>query len=128
LRLRDHGCAFPGCTHTRFLHAHHIEHWLHGGSTSLDNTVLLCSFHHHQVHEGGWTITSEASGALAFHSPAGKPLAQEPPRERIDNGLGWLHEWAQERNLDLGPEVNAPQGDGTKPDYDLAVSGLLSAG
>ena len=31
LMLRDHGCAFPGCTHTRFLHAHHIEHWLHGG-------------------------------------------------------------------------------------------------
>jgi hypothetical protein len=31
LMLRDHGCAFAGCTHTRFLHAHHIEHWLHGG-------------------------------------------------------------------------------------------------
>ena len=23
LVLRDHGCAFPGCTHTRFLHGHH---------------------------------------------------------------------------------------------------------
>ena len=31
LMLRDRGCAFPGCTHTRFLHAHHVEHWLHGG-------------------------------------------------------------------------------------------------
>jgi len=40
----------------------------------------------------------------------------------------WLHEWAQERNLDLGPDVNAPQGDGTNPDYDLGVSWLLSAG
>jgi hypothetical protein len=128
LMLRDHGCAFPGCSHTRFLHAHHIEHWLHGGSTSLENLVMLCTFHHHLVHEGGWTITAEANGALAFHSPAGKPLAQEPPRERIDNVLVWLHEWAQERNLDLGPDVNAPQGDGTNPDYDLGVSWLLSAG
>jgi hypothetical protein len=33
--LRDRGCAFPGCTHGRFLHGHHIRHWLHGGATSL---------------------------------------------------------------------------------------------
>jgi len=31
LTLRDHGCTFPGCTHDRFLHGHHIQHWLHGG-------------------------------------------------------------------------------------------------
>jgi len=30
LALRDRGCRFPGCTHTRFLHGHHIQHWLHG--------------------------------------------------------------------------------------------------
>ena len=128
LMLRDRGCAFPGCTHTRFLHAHHIEHWLHGGRTSLDNLVTLCTFHHHLVHEGGWTITAVADGALVFHSPAGNPLAPEPPRERVDNVLVWLREWAEESNLDLGPDVNVPLGDGTKPDYDLAVSGLLSAG
>jgi hypothetical protein len=27
LALRDRGCRFPGCTHTRFLHGHHIQHW-----------------------------------------------------------------------------------------------------
>jgi hypothetical protein len=50
LMLRDQfrgvprkGCAFPGCTHTAFLHGHHIEHWLHGGETSLANVLLLCS-------------------------------------------------------------------------------------
>ena len=43
LMLRDRGCAFPGCTHTAFLHGHHIEHWLHGGETSLDNLVMLCT-------------------------------------------------------------------------------------
>ena len=43
LQLRDRGCAFPGCTHDRFLHGHHVRHWLHGGETSADNLVLLCT-------------------------------------------------------------------------------------
>jgi hypothetical protein len=37
LLLRDRGRAFPGCTHDRFLHGHHVQHWLHGGETSADN-------------------------------------------------------------------------------------------
>ncbi len=128
LMLRDRGCAFPGCTYTRFLHAHHVEHWLHGGKTSLDNLVMLCTFHHHLVHEGGWTTTVDADGACVFHSPLGMPLASVPPRERVDNVIVWLREWAEESNLDLGPDVNMPLGDGKKPNYDLAVSGLLAAG
>lgn len=43
LQLRDRGCAFPGCTHDRFLHGHHVQHWLHGGETSTENLVLLCT-------------------------------------------------------------------------------------
>ncbi len=52
LMLRDRGCAFPGCTHTSFLHGHHIQHWLHGGETSLANIVLLCTLcrRRHKVH------------------------------------------------------------------------------
>ncbi len=128
LMLRDHGCAFPGCAHTRFVHAHHIEHWLHGGTTSLENLVMLCTFHHHLVHEGGWTIAADAAGGLVFHSPIGRTLVPQPPRERIDDVLAWLREWAQKSSLDLGPDVNMPQGDGKKPDYALAVEALLDAG
>jgi hypothetical protein len=128
LMLRDRGCAFPGCTHTRFLHAHHIKHWLHGGETSLDNLVMLCTFHHHLVHEGGWSITAAAEGAFLFHSPAGRPLAAEPPCERVEDSLAWLCEWADERALDLGPDVNLPQWDGKNPDYCTAVTLLLEAG
>jgi len=117
LMVRDRGCAFPGCLHTRFLHGHHIEHWLHGGQTRLDNLLMLCSFHHHLVHEGGWTISTGADDALLFHSPSGKPLAQNPPQERVDDIPAWIREWADERSR--------PAWDGTKPDYDLAVSALL---
>jgi hypothetical protein len=43
LWLRDAGgCRFPGCTNTRHLDGHHIEHWADGGATSLDNLVQLC--------------------------------------------------------------------------------------
>jgi len=31
LRLRDHGCTFPGCGTRAFLHAHHVWHWHDGG-------------------------------------------------------------------------------------------------
>ena len=44
LKLRDHNrCRFPGCAHQRYVEAHHVEHWIDGGETRLDNLVLLCS-------------------------------------------------------------------------------------
>ena len=42
LRARDRGCTFPGCTHTRFLDGHHVQHWADGGETKLSNLVSLC--------------------------------------------------------------------------------------
>src|SRR5207248_2403749 len=56
LRFRDRGCVFPGCGRIRWLKAHHIVHWAHGGTTDLDNLVLICHAHHRLVHEGGWSI------------------------------------------------------------------------
>jgi hypothetical protein len=126
LMLRDRGCAFPGCTHTAFLHGHHIEHWLHGGETSLENLVMLCTTHHHLVHEGGWTVTAGSDGSFTFHSPIGRPLALEP-RELAEDSRDWLREWAYRRKLDLGPQVNMPQWGGKHPDYALAVECLLEA-
>jgi len=128
LMLRDRGCAFPGCTHTRFLHAHHLRHWLHGGTTSLDNLLMLCSFHHHLVHEGGWRITTAADHTFLFHPPRGSPLAAVPPREQVGDAVAWLRNWAEQNDLHLGPETNMPRWDGTRPNYELAVSGLLAEG
>jgi hypothetical protein len=128
LMVRDRGCAFPGCPHTRYLHAHHIEHWLHGGETSLDNTLLVCSRHHHLVHEGGWTISRDADGSFVFHSPWGQALAQNPRRELVQDIEGWMREWADEHSLELGPDVNVPLWDGSRPDYNEAISWLLEYG
>jgi hypothetical protein len=47
LTVRDEGgCQFPGCTHTRYLHAHHVLSWLYGGRTDIENLILICSHHH----------------------------------------------------------------------------------
>ena len=47
LSIRDGGCTFPGCqTPDSRCDAHHITPWWAGGTTSIDNLVLLCPHHH----------------------------------------------------------------------------------
>jgi hypothetical protein len=126
LWLRDRGCRFPGCSHRRFLHGHHVRHWLGGGSTSLTNLVLLCSRHHRLVHEGGFTIERVQPGdALAFREPRGHLLPAIPPPETIEDAVADLQAWAAERGLEIGPDTGLSWWDGAVPDYDWAVSALL---
>jgi hypothetical protein len=88
LALRDGGCRFPNCTrppaHTD---AHHVHPWSAGGTTDVDNAVLLCRFHHRLVHEGGWQIevpiARQGSGggspaAVTFVGPRGQSLVSIP--------------------------------------------------
>ncbi len=57
LELRDGGCVAPGCTaDPSRCEAHHVTHWTHGGGTDLDEMALVCTRHHHLVHEGRWTL------------------------------------------------------------------------
>jgi hypothetical protein len=66
LNARDKGCRFPGCANTRYIDAHHVEHWANGGETKPSNLVSLCRFHHRAVHEGGIRIERLDDGALRF--------------------------------------------------------------
>jgi hypothetical protein len=57
LVARDGHCRWPDCDRPASRSAaHHVVHWIHGGSTHLDNLILLCHRHHWMVHEGGWQI------------------------------------------------------------------------
>ncbi|MBP9084865.1 MAG: DUF222 domain-containing protein [Kofleriaceae bacterium] len=62
LLLRDRTCRYPGCTHSRYVDGHHIEHWANGGATALANVMLLCSAHHTLLHERGCRVEANAHG------------------------------------------------------------------
>jgi hypothetical protein len=52
LVARDRHCQAPGCTRPPAdCDAHHLTHWAHGGTTSLDNLKLYCWKHHREQHQ-----------------------------------------------------------------------------
>jgi hypothetical protein len=83
LRHRDHGCTFPGCEAKHFLHSHHIEHWIRGGPTDLENLVLVCSFHHKLVHEYGWNVALNGN-STTWTRPGGKIYEPRPATRNGD--------------------------------------------
>ncbi len=121
LWIRDKGCRFPGCTATRFLHGHHVEHWLHGGRTSLENLVFLCSFHHRLVHEAGFSITMVATGEVTVTAPTGRCVSAEARDHEAVR-------WTQSVWDDPGPgPMPVPDWDGEPVDYDEAVRSIWPA-
>jgi hypothetical protein len=84
LAARDRGCSFPGCDRSPlWTEAHHVRHWSHGGPTSLDNLVLLCAFHHGEVHEAdNWTVFLDTDGLPTFIPPAHVDPEQKPQRNK----------------------------------------------
>ena len=86
LVARDGGCVFPGCDRpASWCDAHHVIHWFERGPTDLWNLCLLCSAHHHIVHDGGWRLRhrdpSSRDGNLEFVDPMGR--AYQPDRRLV---------------------------------------------
>jgi hypothetical protein len=80
---RDQGCAFPECTMPApWCEAHHIDYWSHGGTTGVDNGILLCSHHHHVIHKERWKIRV-ASGVPWFIPPPHLDPGQTPRRNQF---------------------------------------------
>jgi hypothetical protein len=79
LVARDHGCSFPGCGRpAAWTEAHHIVHWIDGGTTDLANLTLLCRAHHRIVHHGGWDIIMGADLRPWFLPPEWMDPRREP--------------------------------------------------
>jgi hypothetical protein len=78
LLRRDRHCRFPGCSHVRFLNAHHVTPWKPGGNTDLDNLVILCEHHHHLVHSKGWSMSGDANDELRFVGEDGGVSTSHP--------------------------------------------------
>jgi hypothetical protein len=115
LARRSHGsCEWDGCDERRYVQAHHVWHWEDGGPTDLWNLVNLCWFHHHLVHEGGWSITHDGHGHITtYHRPDGSHLAADrvavgdlPPLDTHVAPDAIVPRWAGER-FDLDACVDA---------------------
>ncbi len=125
LNIRDKGCCrFPGCTHTQHLQGHHIQHWAHGGKTSLDNLVSLCWHHHHLVHEGGFGCAVVKSVGrkgmhIVFRKPDGLIISDAFKLTAVSNDLE-----QQQPDLDIhGTTCTAKDGSSVL-DVDLVLYGL----
>ena len=73
-------CRFPGCRHTRYLHAHHVTFWSDGGPTDLANLVLLCSLHHRLLHNQSYLLILDTQRNITVTSPDGTQLKHMPTR------------------------------------------------
>ena len=115
-RERDHGrCRFPGCE-SRRVDLHHIQHWINGGPTDLDNLISLCPWHHKIVHDRGYTIAAPPGGAdFAFYHPDGTPLPSSPPLPGPDGPIGAAHD------ADITPDTIIPPWYGERLDLHHAI-------
>jgi len=70
LNARDQHCVWPGCERpASWTSGHHLVHWIHGGTSDLQNLALLCYRHHWMVHEGGWQILRGDDGRMVTIPP-----------------------------------------------------------
>lgn len=77
LAIRDGGCRWKGCDRPpSYCEAHHIDQFDRDqGRTDIDRGILLCRFHHMQLHHGGWRITRDGAQDFLLHPPEGHPSA-----------------------------------------------------
>jgi HNH endonuclease len=82
---RDRHCAFPGCHQPpAACQVHHLIPRSQGGTTSLGNMVLLCSFHHLIAsHRWGWALALATDGTTTATSPDGQRTfhSHSPPTQ-----------------------------------------------
>lgn len=130
LQIRDHGCRFPGCCESRYVDAHHVQHWCDGGETRLDNLVLLCRHHHRLLHQQGYEIVRHGEQQFEFLTPAGESMltalapqflsaedmaSETLAIEREHDGIG----------LAIDSRTAVTRWQGERMDYDLAIGAML---
>lgn len=141
LAVRDGGCAGEGCpVPASYCEAHHIDHVAtDNGRTDIDRGILLCRFHHMQLHNNGWKIIRDGHGAFILVPPLGHVgLDGEPATPRVlRTKAPWAWAWDPPPPPDRPPwRENAPpssprqpgRGDQSRsPNDDSARPATLSA-
>jgi hypothetical protein len=80
LLLRDHHCRFPGCDRpSSWCEGHHLIPITEQGPTRLDNLALLCTRHHHRLHQPGRHAKLRPDATLSVTDPNGQVRTTRPP-------------------------------------------------
>jgi hypothetical protein len=94
LQHRDPCCVVPRCGATRFLEIDHLVPFAEGGPTTISNLARLCTFHHGQKTNEGYTLWCDKDKQWHFDPPP--PFGQEPdlganlPKQPHDEASGPL--------------------------------------
>jgi hypothetical protein len=77
--LRDRHCRWPGCDRpAHWCDGHHVVHVGDGGTTDTANIVLLCSRHHHRLHQHGWHAKLLPDATFHVTDPTGRVRTSHP--------------------------------------------------
>ncbi len=90
----------------------------------MANLVLLCRRHHRLVHEEGFAVQAERSGAINFTLPDGK-IIPPGPDTRFRGNVVALTTRNKEMGLNITANTPIPKWCGEKMDHQMAVLGLL---
>lgn len=84
LVIRDEQCRFPGCDRPSvWCEGHHVVWVTHGGPTDLANLALVCSRHHHVLHQPGWHAKLLPDATFEVTDPGGAVRSTSPPRSAL---------------------------------------------
>lgn len=133
--VRDGGCFWPGCTTpTRWCEVHHLAWWdRDGGGTSVDDSALACSFHHHELHRLDLTVTryrvpagacgpGESRMRYAVQTPGGRALADGRPEDDAGSRVGEVvRAWVPGRGA-VDPADDPPRNPGAPRALDMPVA------
>jgi hypothetical protein len=100
---RDRQCAWNGChSSARWSEVHHVRWWdRDGGSTSVENGVLLCRYHHGIVHSLDLTVQRHVK-------PPGYARRQHALGKQFDPGPARYTFWTRDRRQYNSPPTGEP--------------------
>ncbi len=67
--LATYGGCFHCGTAPNMCQAHHITPYSQGGTTSLDNLIMVCWNCHHRIHHDNWQIHKHPDGSQTLQPP-----------------------------------------------------------
>ena len=85
IKARDRGCIWDGCDRpANWCDVHHVKWFKRDfGDTSVANGVLLCGFHHSEIHRSKWRIQFADDGRPEMIPPLFIDPQQRPRRNQL---------------------------------------------